>query len=133
MNLASTSINILALWVGLHMLLTLALALNVTRNRFKQAAGDLDDEALNRVVRAHGNNIEYVPFALVGLGVLALLGLEAWWVHGLAGTLFIARILHAHGIQQAGPGLPKSRVLGNVMTWLVFLIVAVTALILGLG
>ena len=29
--------------------------------------------------------------------------------------------VHAHGIQQPGPGLPKTRVLGNLVTWLVFL------------
>ena len=132
MNFETTNLAVLALWIGLHMLLTLALALNVTRNRFKQAAGELDDDSLHQVVRAHGNNIEYVPYALLGMGVLVLLGVQAWWIHGLAGTLFVARILHAHGITQPGPGLPKTRVLGNVLTWVVFLITAIWGIVAGL-
>ena len=117
----SLALPSLALWVGLNMLLTLGLALNVTRLRFGQAAGKVEDDELDRGVRAHGNNIEYVPFALLGMGVLCLMGYPSAWMHALGGALFLARIMHAHGIQQPGPGLPKTRVLGNLVTWLVFL------------
>ncbi len=115
------------LWTGIHLLLTLALAINVTRLRFASARGDIDDATLERGVRAHGNNIEYVPFALFALFVLAQQGYSGLWIHTLAGALFIGRICHAHGIQQSGPGLPPTRVAGNVVTWAVF---AISALML---
>ena len=119
-----------ALWTGVHLLLTLALALNVTRLRFASARGDVDDTTLERGVRAHGNNIEYVPFALLALFVLAQQGFGGIWIHTLAGTLFIGRLCHAHGIQQAGPDLPITRVAGNLLTWAVF---AISALMLIIG
>ena len=36
-------VTAVALWTGVHLLLTLALALNVTRLRFASARGDVDD------------------------------------------------------------------------------------------
>ena len=112
----------LGLWAGINLLLMLVLALNVTRLRFAQAAERISEGVLERGVRAHGNDIEYVPMALIAMTLLCLMGFGAAWMHGLGATLFLARLLHAHGIQQEGPGLPKSRVLGNVLTWGVFLI-----------
>ena len=70
MEAAQTSA--LALYVGLNLLLTFLLALNVVRHRFK---GDsVDQVKLEKAVRAHGNNTEYVPIILIGLGVIALMG-----------------------------------------------------------
>ena len=49
------------LWVGIHLITTLLLALNVTRHRMLQGQGKVDESRVNQAVRAHGNNIEYVP------------------------------------------------------------------------
>ena len=88
----------LALYVGLNLLLTFLLALNVVRHRFK---GDSADQfMLEKAVRAHGNNIEYVPIILIGLGVMAMTGVSAQIISILGGTLLAARIFHAFGIQQ---------------------------------
>lgn len=119
----------LALWCGLHLLLTLLLALNVTRHRLGQASGSITLEQLEKSVRAHGNNIEYVPFALMGFVIMALTGVSALWIHSLAGALFVARLCHAHGITRLGEGLPKTRVIGNIGTWLVFLTSAILLIV----
>ncbi|MEM7219976.1 MAG: MAPEG family protein [Pseudomonadota bacterium] len=115
-------LSALALWVGAHLILTLVLALNVTRHRLNAGKDEYTPERLERAIRAHGNNIEYVPFVLLGIVVLYFCGLAALWIHALCGLLLVARLCHAHGIQQEGP-LPKTRVIGNVGTWLVMLLV----------
>ena len=117
----TTTIAALATWTGLHTLLMLGLALNVTRHRLRAGAEGSNPEVLDKAIRAHGNNIEYVPIILFGIALLALLGIGATLVHALCAILFLARCLHAYGIQQFG-ALPKSRVIGNVGTWVVMLV-----------
>ena len=120
----------LALYVGLNLLLTLVLAINVVRHRFKGESGD--PVALEKAVRAHGNNTEYVPIILVGLGVMAMMGASAQTISILGGTLFVARVFHAYGIQQAK--VPNIfGMVGNIVTWLVMLCVATTLLLQGIG
>jgi len=120
----------LALYVGLNLLLTLVLAINVVRHRFKGESGD--PVALEKAVRAHGNNTEYVPIILVGLGVMAMMGASAQTISILGGILFVARVFHAYGIQQAK--VPNIfGMVGNIVTWLVMLCVATTLLMQGIG
>ena len=120
----------LALYVGLNLLLTLVLAINVVRHRFKGESGD--PVALEKAVRAHGNNTEYVPVILVGLGVMAMMGASVQTISILGGTLFVARVFHAYGIQQAK--VPNIfGMVGNIVTWLVMLCVATTLLMQGIG
>ena len=88
----------LALSVGLNICFNFLFALNVVRRRFK---GDSADQVmLEKAVRAHGNNTEYVPIILIGLGVTAMTGASAQTISILGGALFGARIFHAYGIQQ---------------------------------
>ena len=113
-----------ALWAGANLLLTLTLALNVTRHRMQLgvSVGAGDSPQLERVVRAHGNNAEYVPGALLALALLALTGTPALTIHCLGAALLLARLLHAHGIRVLeGDGPPPTRVAGNIITWLVYL------------
>ena len=120
----------LALYVGLNLLLTLVLAINVVRHRFKGESGD--PVALEKAVRAHGNNTEYVPIILVGLGVMAMMGASAQTISILGGTLFVARVFHAYGIQQAK--VPNVfGMVGNIVTWLVMLCVATTLVLHAMG
>ena len=88
MEAAQTSA--LALYVSLNLLLTFLLALNVVRHRFK---GDSADQVmLEKAIRAHGNNTEYVPIILIGLGVMAMAGASAQTISILGGTVFGARV-----------------------------------------
>ena len=90
------SFSAFGLWLGLNLLLMLALALNVTRFRFRVGAGGATDEELQRVIRAHGNNIEYVPISLLGLGILTAMGLPSLWVHVAGAALLFARLYLAY-------------------------------------
>ena len=119
------SLQAVALWAGLNLAWTLLLALNVTRHRMKEgvSTGSGNSQSLDRAVRAHGNNIEYVPGAILGILILAALGYSPLVINLLGASLLVARFCHAHGIQQLEVDLPKTRVLGNVLTWALYLIV----------
>ena len=119
------SLQAVALWAGLNLGWTLLLALNVTRHRMKEgvSTGSGRSQSLDRAVRAHGNNIEYVPGAILGILILAAVGYSPLVINLLGASLLVARFCHAHGIQQLEVDLPKTRVLGNVLTWALYLIV----------
>ena len=119
------SLQAVALLAGLNLSWTLLLALNVTRHRMKEgvSTGSGNSQSLDRAVRAHGNNIEYVPGAILGILILAALGYSPLVINLLGASLLVARFCHAHGIQQLEVDLPKTRVLGNVLTWALYLIV----------
>lgn len=119
----AAQINALALYVGLNLFLTLMLAVNVVRHRFKGDSGD--EVMLNKAVRAHGNNIEYVPITLMGLALLAMTGATAQTISILGGTLVVARVSHAYGITRATVPNPFGYV-GNIGTWLIMLCIAVS-------
>ncbi len=122
--------NALALWSGLNLLLMLLLALNVSRLRIRNMRTPVDPAVLEKAVRAHGNNIEYVPATLFGLLLLVLMGLADVWVHSLGGALFTARLLHATGIRKVSSGSPPpARVAGNLTTWAVMAVVGVTLVV----
>jgi len=119
------SLQAIALWAGLNLGLTLLLALNVTRHRMKEgiSTGRGNSQSLERAIRAHGNNTEYVPGALLGILILVALGYSSLIINLLGASLLVARFCHAHGIQQLEVALPKTRVLGNVLTWALYLII----------
>ena len=125
----------LGIWVGLNLFLTLMLALNVTRIRVTLGVGigSGESEQLDRAIRAHGNNIEYTPLALLGLAILAWTGLSNMSIHILGGGLLLGRLLHAVGIQNTEAALPLPRVIGNFITWGVFFFVALLLVARGLG
>ena len=121
----NAAVSALALWTGIHLLLMLVLALNVSRLRIKGLKSHVSEEILHNAIRAHGNNIEYVPSALIGMGILTWVGYSVAWIHGIGGALFVFRLLHAYGIQQvAQQGPPPARVLGNLGTWAIFVTVS---------
>ena len=123
----------LVLWTALNLGLMVLLGINVSRMRVKAGVGvgTGDDPKLERAIRAHGNNIEYVPGLLIGLALLALLQFPHWFLHVIGGGLFVARILQAHGIQQITDGVPVTRAAGNLLTWLLY-VVTVVALLYGI-
>jgi uncharacterized membrane protein YecN with MAPEG domain len=112
------TLNIVAVYAALNALLMLALGLNVVRNRFGTRTPILDGgkPEMIRAVRAHGNNTEYVPTALILLGLVAWLGGGALVVHAIGATLTAGRVLHAAALlRSTGPG--RLRGAGMLLTW----------------
>lgn len=117
--------RITLLFTSLHVLLMLLLAARVVLHRrsHRIGIGHGGDKDLVRKVRAHGNFIEYVPMALLLLGLLELAGLGATWLWALGGTLLLARLLHAWGLSRSA-GISHGRFWGVILTWGVLLAMA---------
>lgn len=122
------AIQAAALWVGLNIGLMFLLAMNVVRYRRMGEAAD--PARLEGAIRAHGNNTEYVPVILLGMMLLAAMGVSANSIHILGGGLLLSRVLHADGMQR--DGVPLSRIIGNVGTWIVMLAVVIALVSRGL-
>lgn len=115
-----------ALYTGLFLLLMLALAANVVRQRLRGqvSMGDGGNPTLAQAIRAHGNAAEYVPLVLIGLAVLELTGAPATALHLYGGLFFLGRLLHAIGMTRPR-AVNKARQLGIVLSWLIMLAMAI--------
>ena len=118
-----------ALWTGLHLILLLVLSVLVTRQRRKHHVeiGDGGVPALNQAIRAFGNAAEYVPAALIGLGVLALAGAMPLLIHPIGFLLFAGRVLHAVGLSRS-TGVSWLRTAGVLATWIAYIALAAALL-----
>lgn len=123
------SAHALALWVGLHLILLLVLAVLVTRQRRKHEVviGDGGVPALEQAVRAFGNATEYAPAGLLGLTVLALAGAPPLMIHPLGLILFSGRVLHALGLSRSS-GASWPRTAGTLATWAAYVATAAALL-----
>lgn len=111
------------LWIGLNVLLMAVLKGSVgrTRGRTKVDFGDGDNEQMQRMMRVQGNAVEDIPVSLIGLGALALMSAPIMLIHGLGGTLFVSRVLHATGLGGKS-GASFGRIAGTIGSILVLLI-----------
>lgn len=89
--------SILAAFAAL-MVAGLGFYVAIYRYRTRTTFGDEGDKALRARVRAHGNFTEYVPIALIVLGLVEYSGAAKWMVWLLGGTLAAARLAHAAGV-----------------------------------
>ena len=107
-----------ALWVGLNLFLLLALSLLVVRQRqrHKVALGDGGVPELAQAIRAFGNATEYIPAAMVGIAVLAVVEAPPLAIHVAGFLFFVGRILHAVGLSNTGAA-SFPRAIGILMTW----------------
>lgn len=126
--------KITLLFASLHALLMLLLAVRVVGHRrsAKIGLGDGGDKSLAKKVRAHANFIEYVPMALILLGLLELSGLAALWLWICGGTLLAGRVLHAVGLSRSA-GVSFGRFWGILLTWAALLSMAGIGVGMALG
>lgn len=117
------ALTVTLLYVGLNALIALVLAALCVRARVqtKTDIGPGEDVRMVRAVRAHGNNAEYVPLALILIGALELAGGGPLLLHGLGIALTVGRLLHAQGLYQT-LGTSPGRFAGTVLTWTVYLV-----------
>ena len=83
--------------------------------------------ALNQAIRAFGNATEYVPAALMGLGILAFAGAMPLVIHPIGFILFTGRVLHAVGLSRSG-GISWPRTFGVLATWIAYIALAAALL-----
>ena len=112
------TVSITALYAGILALMLLALGINVTvhRGKLKVPMGDGGNPQMLRMIRLHGNAVEYVP---LGLGLMALFELDGGWhgaLHAAGIALIVARVLQSWGMWRTA--MPNfGRVSGQALTW----------------
>jgi uncharacterized protein len=128
-------LEVAAVYVGLNILILLILSYLVMtgRRRHKIALGEGENPEFLRAVRAHANAAEYIPAALVGIVVMAILEPAApvWLLHAAGFSLTVGRILHGIGLHQGT--LNFGRVAGMALTWASYLLIGGGLLYAGLS
>lgn len=85
------------------------------RREARVALGDGGNGDLLRRMRVQGNFAEYVPIALVLLGLAESLRTPDWLLHIVGLTLLAGRLIHAYGVSQT-PEIFRLRVAGMSAT-----------------
>jgi uncharacterized protein len=120
---------ITGLYAALLSLILLFLWSQVSAARMKSGIALLDGDNLELTyrIRRHANFVEYVPMALVLLGIVELGGARPAILHALGGALTVARVLHPLGIgERKMPNAPRA--VGAGLTFLVIFVAAGVAL-----
>lgn len=125
------AVPVIALYGPLNAFLNIYLANEVSnaRRRNKVALGHGESIEVLRASRAHGNNAEFVPLALLMFLIVELMGAKSLWLHVLGGSLLLARVLQAIGIhQEKTPN--TARFVGTGLTWTLIVAAGVYAIVL---
>jgi uncharacterized membrane protein YecN with MAPEG domain len=119
------------LYAGLLVLWFVVLSVRVVNLRRRGILfGDNGDVAVIRIGRAHANFAEYVPLALLLMGLLELAHFSIYILHALGLALLIARLIHGLALS-FGWQMRFGRVAGSALTFIVLLIEAVLCLYQG--
>lgn len=129
MEISSISFTVTPVYIGLNILLALALAWQVVAERRKGA--EADQEAIHHRQRVHANLIEYAPLMLLMLGALEIMGLEKALVHALGAIFFLGRVAHAQGYGKT-TDYSHGRFYGTLTTWITLIIAAVTGIVMAI-
>ncbi len=113
------------------MIFALALSFRAGGLRGKSGISVLFGEPANmdlaERVRVHQNFLEYVPMAIILMGIIELNGGNAMFLHVFGVVLIFSRIAHAIGLKHDNMGHP-GRVIGAGGTALISLVAALYAL-----
>lgn len=122
--LFQSSLYAFGFYVALNALIMLVLSILVVRARVSTQTeiGDGDKPAMAGPLRAHANNTEYVPMAVLLMWALVTpLGSSIWLIHGVGAPLTIGRIVHAIGLSRS-TGTSSLRLIGIVLTWIAYIV-----------
>jgi uncharacterized membrane protein YecN with MAPEG domain len=122
--LLQSSLYAFGFYTAINAFIMLVLGILVTRARVvtQTEIGDGGNPAMAAPLRAHANNTEYVPMALLLMwGLASPIGGSIWLVHGVGLPLTLGRILHAFGLSRS-TGTSTLRLLGIVLTWIAYIV-----------
>ena len=108
----------------------LAVRVGQMRGKTKTIHGDDGGGPLTRRMRAQLNFVENTPFVLILIAAIELEGKGGMWLAVVALVYFLARILHAIGMDGERP--TKPRMIGVIVTMLTLLGLSVYALLVWL-
>ncbi len=122
--LFQSSLYAFGFYVALNALIMLVLSILVVRARVSTQTeiGDGGKPKMAGPLRAHANNTEYVPMAVLLMWALVTpLGSSIWLIHGVGAPLTIGRILHAIGLSRS-TGTSSLRLIGIMLTWIAYIV-----------
>ncbi len=119
-------IALIVIAVFVLMSIPMAIAVGVRRARTGILLLHGEDDGLLRLMRAHGNFVEYVPLALLALAGAEIAGAPTWLLVICGGVLVLARLIHYFSLRAAADG--KGRAIGAGLTTLTMLVLALTIL-----
>jgi uncharacterized membrane protein YecN with MAPEG domain len=122
--LFQSSVYAFGFYTALNAFIMLVLGILVTRARVatQTEIGDGGKPAMAAPLRAHANNTEYVPMALLLMWALASpIGGSIWLIHGVGAPLTLGRIFHGIGLSRS-TGTSTLRLLGIVLTWIAYIV-----------
>ncbi len=124
---------ITAFYASLLVPLYVLLAARIILMRFsaRVSVGDGGDKDLLRRMRVHANFAEYVPFALLLMGLAESLALDARLLHGVGIVLALGRCAHAYGMSRRKDILPL-RTGGMIATLSVLIVLAASCFFLSM-
>ena len=120
-------------YIAIFALIQTAMVVWIARTRVGErvSLGISDSVILERRTRVYGNFIEIVPMACLLMVVSELGGAPLWGVHLMGALMIISRFLHARGILSK-KGYGRSRMVGMLLSGMVFMIGAVFCISLAL-
>ena len=122
--LLQSSLYAFGFYTALNALIMLVLGILVVRARVatQTEIGDGGKPAMAAPLRAHANNTEYTPMALLLMWALTTpIGASIWLIHGIGIPLTIGRLFHAIGLSRS-TGTSTLRLLGIVLTWIAYIV-----------
>lgn len=123
--------EITLLYAGLLGIMSIILSAGagVLRGKTGVSIGDGNNPELLLAMRRRGNFVEFVPFAIILLGLLEMNGVGALSIHIIGVVLILARICHALGLKAETVANPL-RGIGAGATALATVIMSVWAIVL---
>jgi len=124
-------VKITLLYSGLLALWFIVLSFRVIVGRSgpgKPGLGDGGNPAMLRRIRGHANFAEYVPLALILIGLLEASGAPHWALHALGAALLVGRLLHGYALSFTDAN-PFGRSAGIALTLIVLLVAAVLCIL----
>jgi uncharacterized membrane protein YecN with MAPEG domain len=120
------TLSITALYAGILALILIALAINVTVHRVKLQVplGDGGKPQMRRMIRLHGNAAEYIPLAIVLMGIYELNAGSHTALHVIGIALVAGRAVQTWGMW-ATDMTNLGRQIGQSLTWLSVIALAV--------
>lgn len=111
-------LSVTALYAAILALIIVALGINVTVHRVKLqvSLGDGNNPQMRRMIRLHGNAIEYLPLALVLMALYELNGGIHWALHVIGIALIAGRLIQTWAMWGTDIPVP-GRGIGQVLTW----------------
>jgi uncharacterized protein len=122
--LLQSSLYAFGFYAALNALILLVLSMLVVRARVvtQTEIGDGGKPQMAAALRAHANNAEYTPMALLLMwGLATPLGATIWLIHGVGIPLTLGRLAHAIGLS-GSTGPSTLRTLGMVLTWIAYIV-----------